>query len=545
MLTNVNRAKKIYSYLIFFDFLVIFAASVLSFVNPAIGKIGMVFWFISYVFLLLFAVKSFIFIILEVFKLRAVFTLFVIGVWIFVIFTNLTSNKNLSGETTNEIRCAVNHMESSSDWGFNKTCLFGYPARQYFLPSFPTMIFGRSQFALNFGGSLYFIFGIIIFSAGILRFLKKKVAGDLFVAIILSMIFHFYYVLHFLFYFEQSIFPFSFALIICGLLFVYKETKSNESLFITGLLAFYLIYSYTPSLFFYFLLLIVFLYFITSASVQKNQKIYLMMIIVFSLISFILSLLVRSDINVYKGGRSSFDLLVDAKLALTHLVLQNQGNPIISPYLNYLFLLVFYFSYIYFFGGKFFVASLWILGVIIFSTISQGYLYYGIDFRLHRASVIFPVFLSMLAILFNRLFPRIKSKARTTEMILFVVFIFYLYTGLKFYNRYIKSRSVNYHLETINWFKQQKLISPNKNIKILVDPQTEPSYLSLYDYMQYFAPKGASSPIVPPECNFEIKQDADNFFLLGSSNPCLSKMPFDKLKLLKDNGIIKIYLYEK
>lgn len=537
--------RKKYPYVIFIIFCLIFLCNIFSFFHPFFGKLGTIFWFISYLFLAVFAFKALIFLFSGIKTRKSIFTLFMVMVWIFVVFVNLTSNKNLSGETTIEIRCAILNYSNSKDFSFNQTCLFGYPSRQYFLPTLPTLIGGSSQFNLNLGGALYFLFGIIIFSSGVIRFLKKGLRGDLITAILLTFIFHFYYVNHFLTYFEQSIFPFSFALITCGLLLHFIKTKSNESLFLTSLLSFYLIYSYTPSLFFYFLLLLIFLYLIVSTKIAKSQKIYLLVICVFSFVSFILSLRIRSDINIYMGKRDYFDLLLDLKLTLSHLFLQNQGNPIISPYLNFIFLLIVFFSYSYLFDGKFLAASLWILSVIVFSALSQGYIYYGIDFRLHRASVIFPVFLSMLAILSGSILSRLKLKTYIVEFFLFVVFIFYLFTGLLFFNKYMTSKGINYHLETINFLKEKGLIRWNKKIKFFIDPETQPSYWSFYDYAQYFAPNGVISRITPPDCQVEIEKDADNIFLLGTQNPCLNKIPFDKLKLLEDNGIIKIYIYEK
>lgn len=533
--------NKYYSFSIFAVFCLIFVLNILSFLNPILGALGTITWFVSYVFLIIFAGKSFVFLLQQVKQKKSILTILMIFVWITIILFNAKSIKNLSGETSIEIRCAISQLQNEKDMGYNKTCLFGYPSRQYFLPSLPTLTFGRSQFNLNFGGALYFIIGIIIFSSGAIRFLKKNLAGDIIVATLLSFVLHFYYVIHFLLSFEQSIFPFSFVLITCGLIFHFKETKKNEPLFLLAILSDYLIYSYTPSLFFFFLLILILLYFLSRKKIVKNQKIFVLAIVAISIFNFLLSLKIRYDINIFAQERPLPQLLYDLNLTFNHLIFQNKGNPFVSPVFNYIFLPIVFLSYFYFFRSKFFAAALWIFSVIAFSVISKGYAYYGIDFRLHRANVIFPVILSMLVILFKK----IKTDGFFFKVILFGVFVFYLATGINFYNNIIKSKNDNYHLQLINWFLEKNLINPERKVNFIIDSNTSPSYISLYDYAQYFAPKGESQILSSTSsCEFETHKDADNFFLTGKNPSCPSKVPFNQLKLLKEDEAIKIYKYE-
>jgi hypothetical protein len=59
---------------------------------------------------------------------------------------------------------------------------------------------------------------MFIFASGSLNYLGYGGAGNLVTAFLLASIPHFLYVNHFLFFFEQSIFPFSFGLMGAGLL---------------------------------------------------------------------------------------------------------------------------------------------------------------------------------------------------------------------------------------------------------------------------------------------------------------------------------------
>ena len=155
----MRTIKKIYIFSLFFTLISIFILDYLSILNPIFGKLGVVFWIIQFLFILIYSLKSLIFI----FRQKSYLILLMISILFGVVLLNTNNLKNISGETTQEISCTLNLLNSSPDWGFRKTCLFGYPARQLFLPSLPSLVLGTNQFSLNLGECLYFFLGSIIY----------------------------------------------------------------------------------------------------------------------------------------------------------------------------------------------------------------------------------------------------------------------------------------------------------------------------------------------------------------------------------------------
>lgn len=59
--------------------------------------------------------------------------------------------------------------------------------------------------------------------------------------------------------------------------------------------------------------------------------------------------------------------------------------------------------------------------IIILSIISKGYTYYGIDFRLQRAMIIFPVLFSLIA----KFSKEIKLNLKKESLITLLIFFYY------------------------------------------------------------------------------------------------------------------------
>lgn len=498
--------------LYFFTFISLFIADLLTIKYPFFGKIGTILWIVSWIFIFSFAIKQLIELVKLAWSKKLFMTLIVVLLLGGIVLVNTTNPKNISGETTQEINCILTQFELSTDWGFNKTCLFGYPARQFIIPALPSLVFGRSLFALNFGGAIYFIIGLIIFASGLFSYLGKDKTSDIIIATILSFIFHIYYFNHLMFFYEQSIYPFCFTLIISGLFVYYLTEKSLKTLLLIGLSSFYLIFSYTSGLAVFFLVALTLFFILLGKKTKFLHRIVLTGVIFVLLLSYLLSLKFRGDINLVQITEPTVNLKNDLFNTFDHLLFQKHGNPIVSPIFNYIFLSTTILSIFFVFGWKMFIGSLWILVVIILSIISKGYVYYGIDYRLNRVTIVFPVLFIMIISIIKPYLKRIEHLNK----LLIVFLLFMIITGVLFQKQYLTNKQPSDHLKII---KQLSLkFSADKSYKFYFDSNLSTNYISLNDQLQYFFPK-AKSYILNPDCsNLDLSMNKENYFFISESN---------------------------
>lgn len=454
----MKNISKIYNFIILITFCGIFLAEIISIKYSLAGKIGTYLWFFSYLFFFIFAFKSLLVIIRNslpdknvenfeytktttlqgnfkykiknFFETRNLITPFMLAVWFIIIFINIPQIKNIDGESTQEIGECLNLFHNSNDMGYRKICHLGYSAKQFFLPSLPTLIFGRNNFSLNFGGSLYFLLGILIFSSGILISFDNKKAGDLFCATVLALFFHIHHLNFLLFKFEQSIYPFSFALIICGLLLYYFKNKSTEIILLIGFSMLYMVFSYTVSLALFFPGILLLIYLFLKTSINKKKKILIILIIFITLISFVLSLQYRQDLRFADSGNplTINGILFKILEILKHLFYHSMGVSPITPAFTFIFLFILFSSLIFTFGYEMFFISLWIMGVIFASVILKGYSRFSLDLSLHRATIVFPVLFLMLL----KIVKSIKFDLKRNYYLLLLIYIFFFLNGLDY-----------------------------------------------------------------------------------------------------------------
>lgn len=528
-----------------FTFIFLFITDLLAFNNPLFGKIGTVLWVFSWLFVFLFAAKQFIGLIKLAWDKNLFMTLILVFILGGIVLVNTTNPKNISGETTQEINCMLTHFESSADWGFQKTCLFGYPARQFIIPALPSLIFGRSLFALNFGGALYFVIGLIIFASGLLNYLGKNKTNDIIVSIILSFIFHIYYFNHFMFFYEQSIYPFCFTLLIGGLFLFHLTKKSSEIVFLLALSLFYLVFSYTPGLAVFFLAVLSLFFMLINKKTQFSHKIIIGVIIATSILSYLVTLKFRGDIKLIQITQTAINVKQDLITTFNHLLFQRNGNPLVSPILNFIFLSLIFLSLILFFGWSFFIGAVWAMSVIILSVISKGYAYYGVDFRLHRATVIFPPLFIMVAFIFKKYINKLKKL----NTLLFVFLILMIASGIKFQINSLKNKPKSKHFYFINWLIEKKIIRKNSKemINIYLTNNTSSNYISLNDELQYFI-NSAKSNVMEPYCiNLNLLPTRTGLIFLSKKETsfCLKNIKetttFLTEYVVDDNTVLDLY----
>ncbi|MEQ8223644.1 MAG: hypothetical protein ABRQ37_15130, partial [Candidatus Eremiobacterota bacterium] len=367
----MSRIKHIYGLIIFTVLSSIFAINILSIIFPVTGKIGTCLWFFSYIFFIILALTGLFHFIKEALTGKLFITLLLVIIWLFIIGSNINRVKNVSSEATQQISQVISLLHFSNTMGFNDQCFLGYPARQFFLPSLPSLIMGRRVLSVNLGGSLYVITGLLIFSRAIVINFENRRYGDLAGGIILSLIFHIYYVNYQIFWFEQSIYPFGFTLIICGLYLYYIKDQSLANLSLTGLVVLYLIYSYTPSLSMVCLSITVMIYYYIKnfKSLDKKRNIIIAMIIIFCIISFCLSLQFRSDVKLI-GNNNNNGNEISSKI---NELLSLDTKMIVTSASTFIFCFILLFSIFIMMRWTMVFLAIWAIGTFFVSAISTGF----------------------------------------------------------------------------------------------------------------------------------------------------------------------------
>jgi len=506
---NNISLKRFYNFSGYLILALLIVLNFLSLIFPIFGRLGTYCWILSFVYLLIFLIKSW----QTIFKIKyyPIYTIFVLFIFLIFFIRSIPTMIAFNGESTKVIACSLSNFENEIDYGYNKTCLYGYPARQYLIPSLPSLL-RRSLVNLNIGGSIYLIFGLLIFSSNALRFLKYSKNGDLIIAISLGLLLHFHYFNYFAFTFEQSIFPLSFGLIIGGLILNYLNKKDKFPLYLFGFCFFYLIYSYTSSLALMTLFMLVIFIFSIQSFRKKEHKngIILMAILLISIITLYTSFSYRTDVNIFNNQIRSQELLLDDVFkGFSHLFLKPDGDSFTSPYLFPLFLLLIILPIICFPNWFSLIIFVWILSTITMSIVSKGLMYYPIFFRVHRSIMIIPVLLTYLIFIFNK--NKILFKNNILKLLLFLI----ISLGIVYY---YSETTDKFKLELSTYYVTKAVHQLEKEPNNLIILDSEEDDLYLYPILiNYFFPKSTSTFF---ENGKYCSLPPGKIFLISKSNRC-------------------------
>ncbi|MBN8547759.1 MAG: hypothetical protein J0M12_00440 [Deltaproteobacteria bacterium] len=233
--------------------------------------------------------------------LRPVKFLSVIGLGIALayLYLAMVDARNISHEATQQVACVLKKW-AVPDHAFGDWCFLGYPARSYYLNAFPTLLFGPSQLALNFGFASYFIIGLLAFVGGILSLFKDRRA-DLVALLAVALLLHSNHFDVLLLNFEQSFVPTSYALMVAGFFLHFVSSGRSRYLTLTALALYLSIYAYTPALALSVLALILLPLFLLSPLSIGNRR--LASLLGLGLIAGIIrSLWAREDLKLNPEG---------------------------------------------------------------------------------------------------------------------------------------------------------------------------------------------------------------------------------------------------
>jgi hypothetical protein len=496
-LTHTTLAKKAQKHIVrplmIAGFIVLLGLiDVLSMFLPTIGQLGVYVWLVGWLIPIILVIRPTIAVLRASYVQSQFIWLVVLCMWFGMYAYHVVSPLTSGGESPQEIGCALHHL-SQPNGGYHQTCLFGYPARQYYLPALPSVWFGKQLTTLNLGNSLYLLLGLIVSLVGVWHYWQHRPTVWWVMTCLILILPQFYFFNHFFFFlFEQSIFPFAFALMGVGWWLLFLAKKDLSYLAMVCLLTYQSTFLYTPGLSLYVLGIVAlgfgwFHYWLQHPFKHKP----LMHIVASCLILGVLitglsvSLLSRRDLKI-AGSESTNPLttLTTLRSAWALLLKPNVEKAYFSSPLQLGFWAVL--SWLILYKRSWWSVGLasWIIGVITLSVVAKGYAYYGIDFRLHRSMVAMPIVsIALLHIL-------ITSSLSLRRWWRWFVILVLLGFGCWQYIHYAKQRTtieVNYLLA--QQLQQQIVLSPQITSLpvLLIDEQKD--YIPINDWLRYFNPQ--------------------------------------------------------
>ena len=483
--------------------------------SPEFGRAGMIIWYLLLVFLFGFAVYCFYFLIKIQVKNRCYISLLAIILFMALLTTNISDLRNLSGETTQETTCILKQISDSPSAGFNSLCFLGYPAKQFYFSALPTLLFGRTIFSLNSGGSLYFLLGIVVFLAGIFkRFINNPKSAEIITVFSLAIPLHFYYFNYLLGNFEQSFFPVSLGFLLAGSYLFFLEKRENYLMLLMAFILLILINTYTTGLALVLLALMVGIYELLK---EKQDRKMLLMLMLFALIfiDFYLSLQYRLDLRLQIESTEQNPIKDQLVKGFQILTTQTGGQP----YFSFILFPVFWMLTAVLIFGPFkrsvLFVLIWVFGVFTAAIIFAGYATPSVDYSLHRAIIIVPILLTTVILWYKKPWE-FKNKVHKAA-IFFGVFL--LITGIINNLEVLRSREISKYFDfsiIISWLKN-KIPDSSGNLNTAMPfyfsvPESE-KYLNFKDFASYFYPN-FNFNYSKQVCDFTLNNSTDSYFLI-------------------------------
>lgn len=525
--------------MLFFASLIVLADA-LTLVWPQAGIAGTGLWLILLAAVIILSLVQLARIVKMSWQTKSPATLLVIASLIGLVVSWSGNFKSLSGEATQEVACAIDRVLSMSDMGLHQTCLFGYPVRQYLPQVFTSIWFGRSLPSLAVGGGAYLLIGIIWFGSSLWQALGINPKGDLLTAIALASLLHFYYFNEFLFYFEQGIFPISFALLLTALGIQILVLKKYTLIGLATLAGFMAIHSYTPSLALLPLMLTGITYMFVKVPPSRLLLIWAGLLLI---ASFGLSLLYRNDLHIGSQTTRSYNQrLLDIKESVEHLIFANKGRPFASPFMTGLAVLFIALAMGGVFGRYTFVIGLWAGMVLFISLIAKGYNYYQADFRVQRSLLVVPALLAAAILKIKFIYARFPIR------FLILVFVVFFSYGLAYSHVQINSRPIHAHTEMIRQltFFQHAEVQP---LVVTESAAQSDNLVSLHDTAQYFLPSITIRNMSANEIEYDncarVSQSTNLLLIRASDKKCLRSLSNGQAFKISSPHLLESYVVWK
>jgi hypothetical protein len=465
------------------------AADVTSLSWPPLGKAGVVLWLLSWLALGIHAARCFGSLLRDVLThRRGMATLLVLLALTGTVLVATGDSRLVHHETTQEVTCALDCLANSPSWGYTDTCLFGYSTRQFLMPAVTSLLLGRSYVGLTFGSALYFLIAISIFARGLLDHLEERPEGDLAAALVLSFLPHIHWFNHFMYAFEESVYPLLFGMILCGLALQWMKRSGLAFPLMIGLVLFHLVWAYTTALALFGLGLLVLCWRALARPVrERSERMVSLAVAGIASVSFLISWRERLDFHAF-GGRSAVELFEDLGSAFRHIFLVpiDPNQAFVTRFLLVFVIIALLGTLAFLDRWRGLVLGGWMWFVLVVSVVLHGYDYYDINLRVHRAMVIFPVLFCVLVFLWLRIHPDPKLAKYGLFVLLGVSLVIGGWTQYVFVWR----RPPEWRMSLFR-FLERTLPGPagsRTRLVLFEAPGSSRPWENLQDYTPYFLP---------------------------------------------------------
>ncbi len=484
-------------------FTVVSLLELLAYKNGIISIVQSRIWLVTGVLLLLSAVFSFGYSIFKDIKNRQWFCLFGCLPVLFVLCA-VIGNINfadISFEATQQVAAGLDAFKAN-DLNYTGVAFLGYSCRQYLMAAIPSVIFGRSVFALHLGFGIPFIVGIFALYGEIRIWLKENGLREEYALIPLYAIPAFRFIPEYYMIFEQTITPVAFTMIGIAVYMMMKRTRSFFSFVAIAWIGGFLANCYTPALASLGLLLC-FLVFYAVELFLKNRKasesringnrytiISILMVILNVVVFFGATVLrQRSDrINELRKDAGFFNVLFDSWMDF----LNDKHVVFLGVFLG-IVLLYMFLSLTGRFKFRDFTVSCWVLGVVFLANYMVGYTTYEKSVIMQRAMIIIPVIVTSIFVTIMELVKKYSVKYNFGIMVS-VLLLLGMISGYNFLSEHQSFKYMGYVQplkyainDTLGVLKKEKVSAESEiNICLFTDNIFQHN---IQDYAVYFFPK--------------------------------------------------------
>lgn len=482
---------ELLSRFLIFWLLILVIADIFRDALPGLASLGNLAWIISWFFMGGLSFYAF----WELLRKKRMFTVLTVSLIVGLLVSQASSVTSLSGETAIEMNCGIG-LWQDLERGVTPTCMFGYPTRQYLVPSLPSLLFGRIQMMLNLGSVIYLSIGFVILSWGIHTFWSKHKGVDFLAAIVLLLISQSLIFWHLAFFYEQSIYPVALAALVTGLGLINLASGKRlwRILFIWSLI--YCLFTYTPSLPIFLLGYVGLLWIFLSRLKRRKYEWFTGFTLCLLLLLLFVSLSVRNDLhlsgNYYAADQSIGNLKEDLYTVGKHLVFQSQGTAYMTSVGWGVFVVLLISMSLGWGGWKGFLLILWAWVFIVGVVFAEGYSIGSIAYRFHRFTAIFPVLFTYQLLFLSR------WKQKKVLGLIWIGLLFYsvLQVGTFVRHQPIKWQAVIY--QTVE--RDISLKSTHEPLTAMIEEEGLPMEVySLKDTFGYFYP-GFAQELVTADC---------------------------------------------
>ena len=409
----------------------------------------------------------------------------------------ILSSDYINGESAQQLGCILWNLTEEKQLGFYTYCFIGYPARQFYLPALPSLLFGRSAESLNAGYMIGLFVSLPIAAYGLSRFFEKLNKADWVVALLLSISGLFYRYNYLLVVMEQSIFPYYLSLGALGFYLLYLSSRNMNFIWLLAIVGILSVHSYTPALSVLAAILAIFLlnilisfhpetlmrfirikgseYLPSGLFVPGWQATALIFLIT---VELIISFILRIDVTF---GTDQPSLAVQRAVnGIVNVYMHDEGRGLASYTVTALIslLVISGFLYVYQFCG--FLLSGWILVTLTLAIAMKGYAYPALDLSLHRFTVAIPA----LMLLGGLTFVRFRIFCRPHKLLFACLIAWVSYLGISDQLERLSERGNADNMALVNYLRSEGLFKDQK-LLIISKPLTH-DYGSAADFFQYF-----------------------------------------------------------